>query len=121
MSKESRSEERIRRHRRVRKHINGTSERPRMCVFRSLSEIYVQVINDEEGLTLVSASSIDKDLREQAKSLSKTQQADLVGKIVAERALGKGIKQVVFDRGGYQYFGRVKTLAEAARKQGLEF
>ena len=117
----SRSVARNRRHARVRKNVHGTPERPRLNVFRSLAEIYVQVIDDEAGRTLVSASSVDHDLRAKMKSLKKSEQARLVGQAVAERAKALGIQQVVFDRGGYRYQGRVKALAEAAREGGLEF
>ncbi len=121
MAEKSRSAARIRRHARVRQQVAGTAQRPRLNVFRSLSEIYVQVIDDQAGNTLVSASTIDHDLRTQMKSLSKTEAARLVGKAVAERAKGKGIKMVVFDRGGFRYTGRVKAVAESAREGGLEF
>lgn len=120
-SKKARSVARIRRHARVRKNISGTLECPRLNVFRSLSEIYVQVINDQDGNTLVSASSIDRELRPQMRGLKKTEQASLVGKEIAKRVRANGIQQVVFDRGGYRYAGRVKALAEAAREGGLEF
>jgi large subunit ribosomal protein L18 len=121
MAKLSRKEARLRRHSRVRKNIIGTPERPRLSVFRSLSDIYAQVIDDAAGTTLVSASSIDHALRAEANGMTKTDQAKLVGKIVAERAKEKGIKAVVFDRGGFRYIGRVKALADAAREAGLEF
>jgi large subunit ribosomal protein L18 len=121
MAKNNRSEARIRRHRRVRKTIVGSELRPRMSVFRSLAEIYVQVINDATGTTLASASSIDQELREKVKGLKKTEQARLVGELVAKRAKAKGISQVVFDRGGFRYGGRVKALADSARATGLEF
>ena len=121
MGKLSRSEARLRRHKRVRLSVAGTPARPRLCVFRSLTEIYVQVIDDEAGQTLVAASTIDHELREKTKDLTKVEQARLVGQLVAERAIQKGIKLVVFDRGGYRYFGRVKALADAARQAGLEF
>ncbi len=117
----SRSEARVRRHTRVRKNIAGTADRPRLNVFRSLAEIYAQVIDDEAGNTLVSASSIDHELRAQMDGKKKTEQARLVGKTVAERAKAKGIPRVVFDRGGYRYIGRVKALADGAREGGLEF
>lgn len=117
----SRSEARQHRHIRVRKKIFGTAERPRLNVFRSLNEIYAQVIDDNKGHTLVAASSIDHELRSKMKGLTKTEQARLVGRAVAERAKAKGIQKVVFDRGGYQYIGRVKALAEGAREAGLEF
>jgi large subunit ribosomal protein L18 len=117
----SRSKVRKRRHLRVRKRINGTTERPRLNVFRSLSQIYAQVINDETGLTLISASSIDRDLRKNMTGKTKTEQAEQVGKVVAERAKSQGIDQVIFDRAGYRYIGRVKALADGARKGGLQF
>ncbi|MEW5873259.1 MAG: 50S ribosomal protein L18 [Chloroflexota bacterium] len=120
-TKQSRSVARARRHVRVRKHLNGTPDRPRLNVFRSLAEIYAQVIDDQAGQTLVSASSIDHELRSQMAGLKKSEQARLVGKALAERAKEKGIQQVVFDRGGYRYSGRVKALADAAREGGLEF
>lgn len=119
--KKSRNQARLRRHTRVRKKISGTNERPRLNVFRSLAEIYAQVIDDTQGCTLVSASTIDHELRASMDGLKKTDQAKLVGKLLADRAKEKGIEQVVFDRGGYQYTGRVKALADAAREGGLEF
>ncbi len=121
MSKTTRSEARERRHRRVRKYLSGTAERPRLCVFRSDAEIYAQVIDDQAGITIASASSIDSTLRDQMEGKKKTEQAQLVGSTVAERAKEKGINAVVFDRGGHKFMGRVKELAEAARKAGLEF
>lgn len=120
-TKKSRSAARVRRHMRVRKKIVGTSERPRLNVFRSLSEIYVQVIDDAAGNTMVAASTIDRELRPELKGLSKTDQARKVGEVLAERAKEKGIQEVVFDRGGYRYIGRVKALADAAREGGLKF
>jgi large subunit ribosomal protein L18 len=121
MAETSRSKARIRRHERVRKHLAGTSQRPRLSVFRSLIGIYAQVINDQDGHTLVSASTIDQDLRSQVKGLKKVEQAKLVGKTLAERAVNKGIKTVVFDRGGFKYSGRIKALADGAREGGLDF
>jgi len=117
----TRSEARMRRHTRVRKNILGSAERPRLSVFRGLSEIYAQVINDQEGHTMISASTIDQELRAKTKGLNKTEQARLVGRALAERATAKGISQVVFDRGGYRYIGRVKALADGAREGGLKF
>ena len=111
---------RLRRHSRVRKHVVGTPERPRLNVFRSLSHIYAQVIDDSNGVTLASASSLDSGVRG-VKDSTKTEQAALVGKLVAERSLDTGVSTVVFDRGGYKYHGRVKALAEAAREAGLKF
>ncbi len=121
IKKPSRNEMRKRRHRRVRKKVHGTPERPRLNVFRSLNHIYAQIIDDEAGVTLVAASTIDRELRPKMKGLTKTEQARLVGLTVAQRALAKGITKVVFDRGGYKYIGRVKALAEGAREGGLEF
>ena len=117
----SRSKARQRRHLRVRKRVNGTADKPRLNVFRSLSEIYAQVINDEEGVTMVSASTIDHDLRGEFSGKTKTEQAKKVGEAIAERAQSAGIKKVVFDRSGYRYIGRVKALAEGAREGGLQF
>jgi large subunit ribosomal protein L18 len=121
MADNNRSVARKRRHARVRLNLAGTSQRPRLAVFRSVSEIYAQVIDDAEGKTLVSASSVDKELRDQMKDKKKAEQAKLVGKLVAERAKNKGITAVVFDRGGFQYTGRVKALADGAREGGLQF
>jgi large subunit ribosomal protein L18 len=121
MAHESRAVLRDRRHARVRRRVHGTAERPRLNVFRSLSHIYAQVIDDDQGLTLVAASTLDNEIRGQTESANKTEQAKLVGALVAERAIAKGIKQVVFDRGGYPYHGRVRALAEASRAGGLDF
>ena len=121
MAKKTRNEARLRRHRRVRKKIFGTPDRPRMNVFRSSTEIYVQIIDDFRGYTLASASSIDSELRSEMNGLSNIEQATQVGHAIAERAKEAGIDQVIFDRGGYKYIGRVKALAEAARESGLEF
>ena len=121
MANKSRSASRERRHLRVRKKVYGTTNSPRLSVFRSVSEIYAQVIDDMEGNTLVSASSIDNELRGKMNGLKKIEQARLVGKAVAERAKDKGIEMVVFDRGGFRYTGRVKALADGAREGGLDF
>ncbi len=109
------------RHQRVRKKVQGTSDRPRLSVFRSLKHIYAQVIDDTRGHTLVSASTLDAEVQAGIQGKTKTGQAEVVGEVLARRAQAIGIKQVVFDRGGYRYHGRVKSLAEAARKAGLEF
>jgi large subunit ribosomal protein L18 len=101
--------------------VTGTQARPRLNVFRSLSDIYAQVIDDQAGHTLAAASSVDHELRAKLVGLNKTEQAKKVGELVAERAKEKGITTVVFDRGGYQYIGRVQALADAARQAGLEF
>ena len=109
------------RHRRVRQKVTGTMSRPRLCVFRSLNHIHAQIIDDSGGQTLVSMSTLDSQVKGKADGMEKSKKAGIVGTLLAERALNKGIKQVVFDRGGYRYHGRVKALAEAARKAGLEF
>jgi len=116
----SRNAARVRRHARVRIKVQGTAERPRLNVFRSLTDIYAQVIDDESGHTLVSASSIDSELRHQMGGLKKVEQANLVGKTLAKRAKAKGITEVIFDRSGYRYIGRVKALADGARDGGLQ-
>jgi large subunit ribosomal protein L18 len=121
MAKNSRSVARARRHTRVRKNIMGTADRPRLNVFRSLSAIYAQVIDDQAGHTLLAASTTDSELREKLKGLKKSEQAKLVGQTLAERAKSKGIQTVVFDRGGYRYIGRVKAFADGAREGGLQF
>ena len=121
MANKSRAVARMRRHARVRKKLAGTAQRPRLNVFRSITGIYAQVIDDQSGQTLVSASTVDKDIGEKAKDMKKSEQAKLVGQTVAERAKSKGIEMVVFDRGGYRYVGRVKALAEGAREKGLKF
>ncbi len=112
---------RQRRHARVRKHVMGTPERPRLCVFRSLKHIHAQVIDDTQAHTLVSASTLDAEVREQLAGKDKEAQAEVVGMVLAKRASEAGIQAVVFDRGGYKYHGRVKSLADAARKGGLQF
>lgn len=112
---------RLRRRRCVRKRAVGTPERPRLNVFRSLRHIYAQVIDDSQRYTLVSASTVDPEVEARLQGLTKTEQARVVGQVLAERALSRGIKKVVFDRGGYKYHGRVKALADAAREGGLEF
>lgn len=114
-------ESRIRRHARVRAKVNGTADRPRLCVSRSLSHISAQLIDDSQGHTLVAASTLKPENGSDAEAKGKVAAAAGVGKTIAERALEKGISQVVFDRGGYKYHGRVKALAEAARKAGLKF
>ncbi|HLE15819.1 MAG TPA: 50S ribosomal protein L18 [Anaerolineales bacterium] len=117
----SRSAARIQRHARVRKNLQGTPARPRLNVYRSSAEIYAQVIDDEAGRTLVSASSVDHELRAKVGGKTKTEQARMVGEALAKRAKTAGIQQVVFDRGGYRYIGRVKALADGARAGGLDF
>lgn len=119
--KKSKNTIRLKRHWRLRKNINGTAERPRLNVFRSLNNIYAQVIDDQNSVTLVSASSLDKEIKGQNVSGGNAEGAKLVGALVAKRAIEKGITTVVFDRGGYIYHGRVAALAEAAREAGLKF
>jgi large subunit ribosomal protein L18 len=118
MARDSKNIIRMRIHRRIRRRVAGTPERPRLAVFRSLNHIYVQLINDQDGRTIAAAASTEKDLRGKGGNL---EGAKLIGQKVAERAKEKGITKVVFDRGGYLYHGRVKALAEAAREAGLEF
>ena len=117
----SRNAHRERVHERVRRRVAGTPARPRLCVYRSLGHIYAQVIDDQTGRTLASASSLDKETRGQTKGGGNVAAAKVVGKVVAERARAAGIQQVVFDRGGYMYHGRVQALANAAREAGLNF
>ena len=112
---------RIRRHRRVRRKISGTPARPRLAVFRSLNHIYAQVIDDSTGRTIVAASDLEQDLRGKRDGKNKTEVAGLVGEAIASKAVKKGIKTVVLDRGGFKYQGRIKALAEAARKGRLSF
>jgi large subunit ribosomal protein L18 len=112
---------RIRRHARVRRRVSGTESKPRLCVFRSLSHIYAQVIDDVSRVTVVSASDVEAAVKSQTNGKKKADVASLVGNLVAERAREKGISQVVFDRGGYPFHGRIKALAEAARAAGLDF
>ena len=118
IKKTEKKEIRSRVHRRIRRKLRGTSERPRLAVFRSLAHIYAQVVDDAQGKTLASASSVDKGVKTKGGNVAA---ATTIGKLVAERAKEKGITKVVFDRGGYQYHGRVKALADAARAAGLEF
>lgn len=112
---------RIRRHERVRSKVDGNTERPRLSVFRSLNHIYAQVIDDTKGVTLASASTIDSEISGSLEDKGKKSQAELVGQAIAKKAMEKGVQQVVFDRGGYKYNGRVQALADAARKAGLKF
>ena len=112
---------RLRRHTRVRAKIEGTTPRPRLCVFRSLNHVYAQVIDDSRGQTLASASTLEQEIKSELDGRVKTARAELVGLLVAKRAVTKGINQVVFDRGGYKYHGRVKALAGGARQGGLKF
>lgn len=121
LHKENKNKNRQKRHLRVRKTVQGSAERPRLNIFRSLSHIYAQLIDDKTGTTLVSASSLDKDVRGSLEYGGNIEAAKAVGAAVAKRALEKGLTKVVFDRGGYIYHGRVAALAEAAREAGLDF
>lgn len=121
MALKTKKEKRQRRHLRVRKRVIGTPDRPRLCVFRSVNHIYAQVIDDTAQRTIVAASSIEPSFKEGGISGGNVKAAAIVGKILAERVLEKGLKKVVFDRGGYLYHGRVKALADAAREGGLDF
>ena len=112
---------RIRRHARVRRRVSGTEQRPRLAVFRSLTHIYAQVIDDVSRTTIVSASDLEKDVKGQVEGKKKSDAATVIGELVAQRAKEKGITRVVFDRGGYPFHGRIKALAQAAREGGLEF
>ncbi len=121
INKKSRKEVRVKKHMRVRNRFSGTAERPRLAVYRSNNHMYAQIIDDTVGNTLVSASTLQKDVKAELSKTNDVDAAAYVGKIVAERALEKGIKTVVFDRGGFIYQGKVKALADAAREAGLEF
>ena len=121
IKKIDKNQERLRRHTRVRKKISGTPEAPRMSVFRSLNHIYVQIIDDVKGVTLCSASTMEKDVKAKIEGLSKTDAAKVVGKVAGEKAIALKIETVVFDRGGYLYTGRVQAVADGAREAGLKF
>lgn len=121
ITKLDKNADRVIRHKRVRKKISGTAERPRLCVYRSTNHIYVQIIDDVKGNTLCAASTVEKDLAKKVAKLSKSESAKIVGTAIAEKAKKLGISQVVFDRGGYIYTGRVQALADGAREAGLEF
>ena len=121
VSKVSRSAVRTEKHRRLRRHLAGTAERPRLAVFRSNSHMYAQIIDDTVGKTLVSASTLQKEIKAELDNTDNVEAAAYVGKVIAERALAAGIKTVVFDRGGFIYQGKIQALADAAREAGLEF
>jgi len=121
MAENNRREARLRRHARVRAKISGTTSVPRLSVFRSPNHIYAQVIDDTLGRTLAAASSLDAEVKDEIKGKTKTGKSEVVGALIAKRAKNKGIEKVAFDRGGFQYHGRVKALADAARKEGLKF
>lgn len=121
MAKLDRRQARSRRRRRIRKTLSGTPDKPRLSIFRSLNHIYAQVIDDDKGVTIAAASSLEESVAKESEGKAKKDVAGLVGGLVASRAAEKGVKTVIFDRGGYRYFGRVQSLAEGARKGGLKF
>ena len=121
VSKKSRSEVRVKKHRRIRNRLSGTPECPRLAVFRSNNHMYAQIIDDTVGKTLVAASTVEADVKKELEKTNNVDAAAYVGKVIAERAVEKGIKEVVFDRGGFIYHGKVQALADAAREAGLEF
>lgn len=121
VNKKSRSEVRVKKHMRVRNHLSGTAERPRLAVFRSNNHMYAQIIDDTVGNTLVSASTLQKDVKAELEKTNNVEAAAKLGEVIAKKALDKGITNVVFDRGGFIYQGKIKALADAAREAGLEF
>ena len=121
VSKKSRAELRVKKHMRIRNRLSGTSERPRLAVFRSNNHMYAQIIDDTVGNTLVAASTLEKGVKGELEKTNNVEAAAYLGKVIAERALDKGIKTVVFDRGGFLYTGKIAALADAAREAGLEF
>ena len=121
ITKIDKNSERIKRHKRIRNKISGTPERPRLSVFRSTRHIYAQIIDDVNGVTLVAASTMEKDIAEAVKEMTKSEQAKYVGSTIGRRAIEKGVTTVVFDRSGYLYMGRLESLAEGAREAGLQF
>ena len=121
ISKIDKNAERIKRHKRIRNRISGTQQKPRLCVFRSDKHIYAQIIDDTVGKTLVAASTTEKDIAAEVAEMTKSQAATAVGKALAQKAIAAGIEEVVFDRGGYLYTGRVEALANGAREGGLKF
>ena len=121
VSKTSRQEVRVEKHRRIRSRLSGTADRPRLAVFRSNDHMYAQIIDDTVGNTIVAASTLDKDVKAELTKTNNVEAAAYLGTVIAKKALDKGIKEVVFDRGGYIYQGKVAALAEAAREAGLEF
>ena len=121
VSKESRKEVRVKKHMRIRNRFSGTAERPRLAVFRSNNHMYAQIIDDTVGNTLVSASTLEKEIKAELTKTNNVDAAAYLGTVIAKRAMEKGIKEVVFDRGGFIYQGKVAALAEAAREAGLEF
>ena len=121
VNKKSRQEVRVKKHMRIRNRISGTAERPRLAVYRSNNHMYAQIIDDTVGNTLVSASTLQKDVKANLEKTNNVEAAAYLGKVIAEKAIEKGIKDVVFDRGGFIYQGKIQALADAAREAGLEF
>ena len=121
VSKQSRQEVRVKKHMKIRNRFSGTAERPRLAVFRSNNHMYAQIIDDTVGKTLVAASTLEKDVKAELKKTNDVEAAAYLGKVIAERAIEKGIKDVVFDRGGFIYQGKIQALADAAREAGLNF
>jgi large subunit ribosomal protein L18 len=121
IKRKDRNEARQRRHLRIRRGVQGTADRPRLSVFRSLGHMYVQIVDDGKGCTLAAASTLDPEVRAKAEAVSKSEASKLVGQLIARRAQERGVRRVVFDRGGYLYHGRVRAVAEGAREGGLEF
>ncbi len=121
ITKINKNQDRKKRHKRVRGKVSGTAQSPRLCVYRSLNHIYVQVIDDTVGNTLAAASTLDKELKGSLAGKTKNEQAKMVGELIAKKAMAKGVETVVFDRGGYLYTGRVQSLADGAREGGLKF
>lgn len=121
IKKTDKNQERVVRHKRVRRKVVGTESKPRLSVYRSLSQIYAQIIDDSKGVTIASASTIDPEVKGLISGKNKSEQANIVGQTVAKRAIEKGVSEVVFDRGGYIYIGRVQALADGAREAGLKF
>jgi len=121
INKVNKNSERVKRHNRIRNRISGTAEKPRFSVYRSEKHIYIQLIDDVKGVTLASASDVEKSIIEAVKDMTKSEAAKYVGKVAGERAIAAGIKEIVFDRGGYLYIGRVQKVAEGAREAGLQF
>ncbi|NLL70025.1 MAG: 50S ribosomal protein L18 [Epulopiscium sp.] len=121
IKKQSRNSVRVKKHQRMRHYITGTSEKPRLCVFKSGKHIYAQVIDDTKGHTLVAASTVEADIKSRVSNTSNVEAATVVGEVIGQRAKEKGIEQVIFDRGGFIYHGKIKALADAAREAGLDF
>ena len=121
INKKSKAEVRVKKHNRLRFHIAGTAEKPRLAVFRSNNHMYAQVIDDSKGITIAAASTVEKDIKAKLEKTNNIDAASMIGTVIAERSLEKGVKTVVYDRGGFLYHGKIKALADAAREAGLEF